>query len=100
MREEENVQWAFVDRQEDFDAVDPAQTDYLLGENFEPQPLSLTSPFPAGLFDHGHMQYEIDRSNDTFGEPSLAEMVEKAIRILSKNPNGFVLVVEGHRMTT
>lgn len=30
-----------------------------------------------------------------FKEPTLAEMTEKAIKILSKNPNGFFLLVEG-----
>lgn len=41
------------------------------------------------------MQFDAERLNDTAGEPSLAEMVEKAIRILSKNRNGFFLFVEG-----
>jgi alkaline phosphatase len=45
------------------------------------------------------MQYEIDRANDTFGEPNFAEMIETAIQILSRNPNGFVLVAEsGYRV--
>ena len=41
------------------------------------------------------MQYEIDRADDRGGEPSLAEMTEKALRILSKNEKGFFLLVEG-----
>ena len=41
------------------------------------------------------MQYEIDRADDVGGEPSLAEMTALAIRILSRNPNGYFLVVEG-----
>ena len=41
------------------------------------------------------MQYDAERVNDTAGEPSLAEMVEKAIKILSKNEKGFFLFVEG-----
>ncbi|KAK7503299.1 hypothetical protein BaRGS_00005564, partial [Batillaria attramentaria] len=64
----------------DFHNVDPANTDYLLG-----------------LFDDSHMQYESDRSSDTGGEPSLAEMTEKAIEILRKNDKGFFLLVEGER---
>ena len=32
---------------------------------------------------------------DIAGEPTLAEMTQKAIQILQKNPNGFVLLVEG-----
>ena len=44
------------------------------------------------------MQYELDREDpekEVAGEPSLEEMTEKAIRILSKNPRGFFLLVEG-----
>jgi alkaline phosphatase len=44
------------------------------------------------------MQYELERkdpNHEVAGEPSLAEMTEKAIKILSKNPKGFFLLVEG-----
>jgi alkaline phosphatase len=41
------------------------------------------------------MKYEVDRVNDTGGEPSLTEMVEMAVKILKKNPKGFFLMVEG-----
>ena len=44
------------------------------------------------------MQYEADRASDPAGEPSLAEMTEKAIRMLQKNSNGFFLFVEGGRI--
>ena len=44
------------------------------------------------------MQYEVDRLNDTAGEPSITEMTEKAIQILSKNPKGYFLFVEGNVM--
>ena len=49
----------------------------------------------AGLFNPSHMQYELDRADDTGGEPSLAEMTEMAIKILRKNAKGFFLLVEG-----
>ncbi len=42
------------------------------------------------------MQYEAHRQNDMEGEPSIAEMAEKAIKILEKDEDGFVLVVEGN----
>ena len=41
------------------------------------------------------MKYEVNRPNDTAGEPSIEEMTEKAIKILKKNPKGFFLLVEG-----
>jgi len=49
-----------------------------------------------GLFEPDHMQYDHDRDRDA--EPSLAEMTAEAIRRLSKDPNGFVLMVEGGRI--
>ncbi len=51
-----------------------------------------------GLFNYSHMQYEADRVNDIDGEPSLTQMTEKAIEVLSKNDNGFVLMVEAGRI--
>ena len=54
----------------------------------------------VGLFDQalaqGHMSFELDR--DPTKEPSLAQMTTKAIDILSKNPNGYFLMVEGGRI--
>ena len=64
-----------------FDAADPATTDYLLG-----------------LFEPSHVQYEADRANDTAGEPSLTEMTEKSIKMLEKSRKGFFLHVEGGRI--
>lgn len=53
-----------------------------------------------GLFDQaaaeGHMSYELDR--DATKEPSLAQMATKAVDVLSKNTNGFFLMVEGGRI--
>jgi len=51
-----------------------------------------------GLFEYSHMQYEMYRANDVAGEPSIAEMTEKAINILQKNPKGYFLLVEGGRI--
>lgn len=72
---------AYVWNKEQFDAVDPAGTGHLFG-----------------LFERSHMQYEADRAKDKGGEPSIAEMTAKAIDILSKNEDGFVLMVEGGRV--
>ena len=41
------------------------------------------------------MKYELERSQDGAGEPSLAELTEKAIQILSKGKQGYFLLVEG-----
>lgn len=51
-----------------------------------------------GLFNESHMQYEADRANDIAGEPSVAEMTEKAINILDNNDKGFFLMVESGRI--
>jgi alkaline phosphatase len=41
------------------------------------------------------MSYEADR--DPQLEPSLAEMTEKAIKMLSQNEKGYFLLVEGYQ---
>lgn len=50
------------------------------------------------LFEPGHMQYEHDRPRDGAGEPSLAEMTRAAIARLSRDADGYVLLVEGGRI--
>ncbi|MFT4179249.1 MAG: alkaline phosphatase [Thermomonas sp.] len=50
------------------------------------------------LFQPSHMQYEHDRAKDAGGEPSLAQMTRAAIARLSRNPAGYVLLVEGGRI--
>jgi alkaline phosphatase len=49
-----------------------------------------------GLFNSGNMLFEIDRKGSQ--EPSLAEMTSKAFDVLSKNENGFFLMVEAGRI--
>lgn len=51
-----------------------------------------------GLFSPDHMAYENDRARDTGGEPSLKEMTVAAIHRLQRDPDGFVLMVEGGRI--
>ncbi|MEQ8320676.1 MAG: alkaline phosphatase [Rhodospirillales bacterium] len=51
-----------------------------------------------GLFEISHMQFELDRADDTAGEPSLVELTQAAITRLSQDPDGFVLMVEGGRI--
>lgn len=51
-----------------------------------------------GLFEPSHMQYDLDRSEDKAGEPSIAEMTAAAITRLSQSDKGYVLMVEGGRV--
>lgn len=51
-----------------------------------------------GIFNADHMAYDLERDADVWGEPSLKEMTEIAIRILSQNPEGYFLIVEGGRI--
>jgi len=72
---------AYIWNQQQFDSIDPQSTDHLLG-----------------LFQSDHMQYAADRAEDTGGEPSLVQMTKLAIEILSRNTNGYFLLVEGGRI--
>lgn len=50
----------------------------------------------AGLFNPSHMDFDLlRRETGPTSEPSLAEMVDKAIDILEEGDNGFILIVEG-----
>jgi alkaline phosphatase len=61
--------------------------------------LDLRAPGPVlGLFEADHMQYAHDRARDAGGEPTLAEMTRSAIALLSRDPDGYVLVVEAGRI--
>jgi alkaline phosphatase len=50
-------------------------------------------PRILGLFNMGNMAYEIDRRSTI--EPSLAEMTSKTLDLLSRNPKGFFVMIEG-----
>ncbi|XP_078524179.1 alkaline phosphatase-like [Lissotriton helveticus] len=69
----------YVWNKADFDAVDADTINYLMG-----------------LFEPKDMPYELNRNASM--DPSIVDMTEKAIRILSKNPKGFFLFVEGGRI--
>lgn len=51
-----------------------------------------------GLFESSHMQYEHDRDRGPDGEPDLEAMTRFAIESLSRNDQGYVLLVEGARI--
>ncbi|HEB88185.1 MAG TPA: alkaline phosphatase [Deltaproteobacteria bacterium] len=66
-------------------AIDPKKTRHVLG-----------------LFEPGHMKFEVDRNEDPAGEPSLAEMTAFAIDFLARSsadgPRGYFLMVEAGRI--
>ncbi len=72
---------AYVWNKAAFDNVDLAKTGHLMG-----------------LFERSDMNFETDRAKDGAGEPSLAEMTTKAIAMLRRNGEGFILLVEGGRI--
>ena len=72
---------AYVWNRKQLEALDAASTDHVLG-----------------LFQRSHMQWEADRGQDLAGEPSLSEMTEFAIDLLSRNPRGYFLMVEAGRI--
>ncbi len=72
---------AFVWNKGQFDAIDVGKTDHLLG-----------------LFERSYMEYNVDRADDTGGEPTLTAMTSKAIDILKKNKKGYFLMVESGRV--
>lgn len=49
-----------------------------------------------GVFARADLSYDIDR--DPKEQPSLAEMTDKAISVLNKNPEGFFLMVEASKV--
>ncbi len=51
-----------------------------------------------GAFAHSHMDPEIDRPRLHPEQPTLEEMTRKAIEILSRDPDGFFLMVEGSQV--
>lgn len=74
---------SYVWNEEQLKTVDITSTDYLLGL-FEP--------------DHCKYNLEIAHNQEEDKEPSLTEMTETAIRMLSKEKNGYFLFVEGARI--
>ena len=55
-------------------------------------------PCARPLRDVAHGVRVTTGAKDKAGEPSLAEMADKAIDILARNPEGFVLMIEGGRV--
>ncbi|EAX48541.1 Alkaline phosphatase [Thermosinus carboxydivorans Nor1] len=60
--------------------------------------LKVTSGKVWGMFAADDMAYDFDRKVLRPNEPSLAEMTQKAIELLSQNKKGFFLFVEGSKV--
>jgi alkaline phosphatase len=60
--------------------------------------LEPNTPRVWGIFADGHMVHDLDRTLLAPEQPSLTEMTKKAIEILSQNPQGFFLMVEGSQV--
>lgn len=80
-RKTENVSYKYVQDTEGLMGVNADEVEYLLG-----------------IFSPGHMPYNATRDTSPNGQPSLAEMATKAVKMLQKENNGFVLMVEGGRI--
>ncbi|CAG0916471.1 unnamed protein product [Notodromas monacha] len=76
-----DAKYSVVTTQKELADVDHNNTDYLLG-----------------VFSYSHMNFEMDRDDNDEGEPSLVDMTRRAIQVLKRGPEGFVLMVEAGRM--
>jgi alkaline phosphatase len=64
-----------------FDQIDVSKTKHLLG-----------------VFEPSHMQFEQDRAHDKAGEPSLTQMAEKSLQILTNTNKPYFLMIESGRI--
>ncbi|XP_046683391.1 alkaline phosphatase, tissue-nonspecific isozyme-like [Homalodisca vitripennis] len=51
-----------------------------------------------GLFAYSHMEFEADRDTGPSGDPSLADMTNKALNVLERSNKGYFLFVESGRI--
>ncbi|XP_037302148.1 alkaline phosphatase, tissue-nonspecific isozyme-like isoform X1 [Manduca sexta] len=77
-KEKRNLKYSYVKNTRELKEIDHQNTDYLLG-----------------IFANGHLKYEDERNKRDEGMPSLTDMVEAAIKVLSSDQNGYYLMVEG-----
>lgn len=89
----------FLNREGRKDGVNLASSIKALGYDYITTPAAMKASSSNklwGAFAPGGMAYEMDR--DPAKEPSLAEMTAKAIEVLSKDEDGFFLMVEGSKV--
>jgi alkaline phosphatase len=78
-----------------FSSLDPSSYGYTVVETVGDL-MDIESGKVLGLFSAGYMSY--DSVRNPLVEPSLAEMTRKSIELLSDDPDGFFLMVEGGRI--
>ncbi|HOO53823.1 MAG TPA: alkaline phosphatase [Methanothrix sp.] len=78
LQEAQDLGYVFVYNRTELLGVDPVSTERLLG-----------------LFGSSHLYFEFRRMSEIDPQPSLSEMTEKAIEVLSRDDDGFFLMVEG-----
>jgi len=76
--------------------VEAAAAGYLFVETSKGLQAAPDNAKILGLFNMNNMSFEIERAKTS--EPSLTEMSIKALKILSKNKNGFFAMIEGGRI--
>ncbi|MBD3346877.1 MAG: alkaline phosphatase, partial [Chitinivibrionales bacterium] len=60
--------------------------------------LALEADKAWGMFASSHMDADMDRAEFNPTEPSIAEMTAKALEILSQDPDGFFIMIEGSQV--
>ena len=92
----EHTNGAYVTTRDDLLNLDVATTDSILGTY---NTLKLIGFYNSrdfhnlGLFSPSHMEFFLE--SETANNPTLEEMTRKAIEMLQKETNGYVLLVEG-----
>uniref|UniRef100_A0A0C9S0U6 Alkaline phosphatase n=1 Tax=Fopius arisanus TaxID=64838 RepID=A0A0C9S0U6_9HYME len=77
-KDSRGLRYTLVQNNDELRNVDPDEIDYLMG-----------------IFANGHISMDWNRNTGPNGQPSLEEMTSMAIKVLKKEKNGFLLVVEG-----
>jgi len=97
IEEAEDMGYTVVYTLEELQAVDPAQTDKLLGIFAAGSTYNATSEdnlINQGLVDENGDLIFYGQPPENLDPPTLAEMTEVALQILSQDPDGFMLVAE------
>ncbi|XP_030745209.1 alkaline phosphatase-like isoform X2 [Sitophilus oryzae] len=95
--------WACISTEVGRDLISDWKTDkevrratyQLLENNQDLENMNESAEFTLGIFANGHLKLEHERDKGPEGMPSLSMMTEAAIKLLKKNGNGYVLMVEG-----